>query len=449
MQRLVAHVFVACLLASVVGRTAVAEDPIPQKPAVKPPAVRPEEAAKNDFLVGDPVRYKNLTIFPVTSRIPRTENRFLTLDEGLKAGTVQVFEVGSQPPAAEQAAGSRPDHAPRRQDQAVAPPASTANANPAGPSPAGVLPSQPAPARQTANADPFGGGADEGPDVNRLMLLNKSDKPLYLMPGEVIYGGQQDRTIAVEAIIPPGKKPVAIDVFCVEQGRWSARTNEETAQAVARLADSSAPAPDAKTREKLAEEAKHGKFVAPAGSLSKAGRAAVQEAQDQGEVWSKVRQANAAAANESLSSDFAANYTDPKAIKQLQSYIDAMQSPVANGKQVVGAIVAVNGTVEAVDVFQSTPLFQKLWPKLLKADALDALAGANDKEAKKQATVDDARKFLNAAIEAGVAKKSDSPGGLVVTKRDSEKVMSFSAGMGGMGGGFGGADAVHSSGYKK
>jgi len=281
------------------------------------------------------------------------------------------------------------------------------------------------------------------------MLLNKSDKPLYLMPGEVIYGGQQNRTIAVEAIIPPGKKPVAIEVFCVEQGRWAARANEETAQAVARLADSSAPAPDAKTREKLAEEAKHGKFVAHAGSLSKAGRAAVQEAQDQGEVWSKVGQANAAAANESPSSDFAANYTDPKALKQLQSYIDAMQAPVANGKQVVGAIVAVNGIVEAVDVFQSTPLFQKLWPKLLKAHALDALAGASDKEVKKQATVDDARKFLSAAIEAGVAKKSNSPGGLVVTKRDSEKVMSFSAGMGGMGGGFGDADAVHSSGYKK
>ena len=71
--------------------------------------------------------------------------------------------------------------------------------------------------------------------------------------------------------------------------------------------------------------------------------------------------------------------------------------------------------------FQSTPLFQKLWPNLVKADALDALAGANDQEAKKQATVDDARKVPNAAIEAGVAKKSDSPGGLVVTRRDSEE----------------------------
>ena len=97
MQRLVALVLLACLSASVVGRTAVAKDPPPQS-ADKSSTVRPAEAAKSDFLVGDPVRYQNLTVFPVSSRLPRTEDRFLTLDEGLKAGTVQVFEVGSQPP---------------------------------------------------------------------------------------------------------------------------------------------------------------------------------------------------------------------------------------------------------------------------------------------------------------------------------------------------------------
>ena len=106
---------------------------------------------------------------------------------------------------------------------------------------------------------------------------------------------------------------------------------------------------------------------------------------------------------------------------------------MTNCKQVVGAIVAVNGTVEAVDVFQSTPLFQKLWPKLLKGHALDALAGIQEKDqgknagktAQKQATVDDARKFLDAAMQAGVAKKTDSPGGLVVTKRDWRRSCRF------------------------
>ena len=283
--------------------------------------------------------------------------------------------------------------------------------------------------------------------MNRLMLINKSDKPLYLMPGEVIYGGQQDRTIAEEAIIPPGKKPVAINVFCVEQGRWAVRGSVETSEAIGRLAVSSEQAPDAKAREKLAEEAQHGKFVAHAGSLNKAGRVAVQEGKGQQEVWNQVGKANAATPIENASSDFAANYTDPQTLKQLQAYIDAVQSPVASQKQVVGAIVAVNGKVEAVDVFQSTPLFKKLWPKLLKSHAFDASAVARKPEAGKQATVADAREFLRTAMEAGVAKRTDSPGGLVVTKRDSEQVMSFSAGMGGMGGGFG--EAVHSSGYKK
>ena len=35
-------------------------------------------------------------------------------------------------------------------------------------------------------------------------------------------------------------------------------------------------------------------------------------------------------------------------------------------------IVAVNGRFEQIDVFESTPLFNKLWPKLLKSYALDA-----------------------------------------------------------------------------
>ena len=125
---------------------------------------------------------------------------------------------------------------------------------------------------------------------------------------------------------------------------------------------------------------------------------------------------------------------------------------MGNHRQVVGAIVAINGKVEAVDVFQSTPLFQKIWPKLLKSHALDAFDVAGEADAKKPCTLSDANEFLRTAMQASVEKKSNSQGGLVVTKRDSEKVMSFSAGMGGMGmGGMGGGfgESVHSSGYKK
>jgi hypothetical protein len=461
MQRLVALVLAACMFAGALGQSAAAKDPVaPQQPG-KPGAARPEEAAVGEFIVGDPVRYKNLIVFPVASKAPRNEDRYLTLDEGLKAGTVQVFEVGAEPGAAGQPAAApvanrparprvkaRPTPAGAAAEDPFAEPAPPERpagaASPPAPAPQQV---QPAPVQQTANGDPFTQGEQEGADVNRLMVLNQSDKPLYLMPGEIIYGGQQDRTIGEEAIIPPGKKPVAIDVFCVESGRWAAREETETSEALSRLASPSDQPLDAKARQKLAEEAKQGKFVAPAGSLNKGGRAAVQEGKGQAEVWKKVGEANASSGARSASDAFTANYTNPEVLKQLQAYVEALQRPVAGHRQVVGAIVAINGKAEAVDVFQATPLFQKVWPKLLKSHALDAFAVAREPDAEKTCTLSDAREFLRTAMQAAVEKKSEGKGGLVVTKRDSEKVMSFSAG--GMGGGMGFEDSVHSSGYKK
>ena len=249
----------------------------------------------------------------------------------------------------------------------------------------------------------------------------------------------------METIVLPGKKPMAIEVFCVEHGRWAARGETETTEALGRLADASSQPLDIQARQELAKEAKQGKFVAHAGSLNKAGRAAVQEGKGQQAVWDKVGETNASSGARSASGAFTANYTNPRLREQIQAYAKALERPVADHPQVVGAIVAINGKVEAVDVFQSTPLFKKLWPKLLKSHALDAFAAARQKDAQKLCTPKDASEFLRTAMQATVEKKSKSPGGLVVTKRESEKVMSFSAG--GMGGGFG--DAVHSSGYKK
>ena len=303
---------------------------------------------------------------------------------------------------------------------------------------------------QANNQAPADSEGLESADVNYLMIINRSTKPLYLMPGEIIFGGQQDRAIGQESIIPPGKKAVKIEVYCVESGRWAARDDAETEAAVDKLASPSDKPMDAKARKELAQEAKKGKFVAHAGNLSKDARVAVQSGQGQGAVWDNVGQANAASGIQTASDAFTANYTDPKVLKKLQAYVDKLQRPVAEHKQVVGAIVAINGKAEAVDVFQSTPLFEKLWPKLLKSHALDAFAVAEKPEAKKVCTPADARDFLLAAMQANVEKNSKGQGGLVVTKRDSEKVTSFSAGfggMGGMGGGFG--DSVHSSGYKK
>ena len=48
------------------------------KPSAKP------ASGSGGFMVGTPVRYKNLTIFPVLSKAELNSDRFITLDEGLR-----------------------------------------------------------------------------------------------------------------------------------------------------------------------------------------------------------------------------------------------------------------------------------------------------------------------------------------------------------------------------
>ena len=62
----------------------------------------------------------------------------------------------------------------------------------------------------------------DGAQVNRLVLVNNSKRPLLLLAGEIVTGGKQDRVIGKDRIVPPESDPVDLSVFCVEPGRWVA-----------------------------------------------------------------------------------------------------------------------------------------------------------------------------------------------------------------------------------
>jgi hypothetical protein len=395
-------------------------------------------AAVGDLIVGEPIRHRNLTVFPVSSRVPCDVDQYLTLGEGLQAGTVEVSELGADESAAPaRPRASRPQARPARPRAAAEDPF------------AEPIQVPPEPRRQPApTALQVGQSAA---DVNRLVVVNRSQKPLYLMPGEIIYGGQQDRVMGEEALIPADGKPVIVKVYCVEHGRWAYRSPGETEADVARLSNPSGPRLSPQQLRQKAAAARSGKFVAPAGNLHKQGRLAVQDSENQGEVWAKVGEANAATGATSRSGAFTANYTNPRVLQQIQGYLDQLQTPVSNGPQVVGAIAAIDGKVEAVDVFQSTPLFRKLWPKLLQSHALDAAKTAGRSKSEKVCGLEDAQAFLHSVLEANVEKQSSAPGGLQVTKRESPRVVSFSAAPAdaASGPGLGGFGGPHLSGFSK
>ncbi len=65
---------------------------------------------------------------------------------------------------------------------------------------------------------PFGANDDQNA-VNNLTVQNKSNETIYLMQGDVVTGGNQDRVIAENVVVPP-RTIRDISVFCVEKNRW-------------------------------------------------------------------------------------------------------------------------------------------------------------------------------------------------------------------------------------
>src|SRR5215510_2543864 len=61
--------------------------------------------------------------------------------------------------------------------------------------------------------------------VNSLTFVNKAPQPVFLLAGEVILGGKQDRIIGRNTVIPANTTQ-EVPVYCVEHGRWTGETKE-------------------------------------------------------------------------------------------------------------------------------------------------------------------------------------------------------------------------------
>jgi hypothetical protein len=59
------------------------------------------------------------------------------------------------------------------------------------------------------------------------------------------------------------------------------------------------------------------------------------------------------------------------------AYLQALSGILQNKSDVIGYVFAINGHVNSADVYASRALFAKLWPKLLKASAVEAVAELN------------------------------------------------------------------------
>jgi hypothetical protein len=197
---------------------------------------------------------------------------------------------------------------------------------------------------------------ERGAEVNRLVLVNNSEHPLILLAGEIVTGGKQDRVVGKDRIVPPKSDPIDLAVFCVEPGRWVA-TKYDFGSFQTQMAQPSV------RRSAMADK-------------------------DQQKVWAEVHASAAAMAAPAAPAtqralESTSSYARVMGNAEVKQRVDAVAAPLEQSYQgliralrdrnAVGVVVAINDQIIWADLFASTGLLEKYWPKLIRSYAAEAL----------------------------------------------------------------------------
>lgn len=174
-----------------------------------------------------------------------------------------------------------------------------------------------------------------GGTVNQVHIANHAAKPLLLLAGEVILGGQQDRILGKDTVVAPGEE-MALQVFCVEHGRWNGRAQ----------------------------------FTHTGGFVEGKARSKAKFANDQQGVWNEVAKKTGALKADSATGTYRTIATGEKgeeAVKPYREKLTKALDALPESKKMIGFVAAVNGRVSQVEKFADPQLFASYRDRLLDA----------------------------------------------------------------------------------
>ena len=202
--------------------------------------------------------------------------------------------------------------------------------------------------------------------VPAVVIKNIGVKAIFIMAGEIIIGGKQDRMVSFDILIPGGKE-VQVEVRCVEHGRW------------------------------------HGKSVefSSGGAVGSKGVRNALQFKEQTDVWAEVSKKCAEIDVASQSGTYGAILSSDEVEKRSKPFLDAMKQNLKDDGM-VGMIMALNGEVVCVDIFANPKFFAEIKDKLLKAYVLDAIS--TEEKNTKIASKKEILAFFNELKEAKTAE---------------------------------------------
>ncbi len=244
----------------------------------------------------------------------------------------------------------------------------------------------------------------ETSEVNELEVENLSKEfDVFIQSGDIVKGGKQDRILAVSIIIPARSGRVKIDSFCVESGRWTKRGNEDSTKFTS-------------SNDRI---------------VTKELKIAANASRSQQEVWNKVSEAQASLGRNvggsvagSSASSLQLSLEDKKVVANVDEYVKQLRNIVDGKSDVIGYAFAVNGQINSADIYVSNGLFKKLWPKMLKASATEAVAASRGIRLANPVKAEAVKGFLDDAEKAKPTNdRSASAGARLLTREDKDNVM--------------------------
>jgi hypothetical protein len=183
--------------------------------------------------------------------------------------------------------------------------------------------------------------------VGALWIDNQSDRPLFLQEGERLVGGKQDRTIITSLVIPSKSGKTSVPTFCVEHSRWVEGDKGK----------------------------KFGFSVNPA-LAPKGVRGAAKVEGSQGRVWSCVA-AQKDSAHKMLkcpntNSSVNEMLDAPQVQRISEEYAADLEKALSENSDAVGMAIVYGGQIEEVNLYPNRALFRKLFPRLVRAYAVQA-----------------------------------------------------------------------------
>ena len=181
-----------------------------------------------------------------------------------------------------------------------------------------------------------------GGTVNTLKLSNLGKDTIYIMAGEVVLGGKQDRAIGQELILPPGAKDVQVKVFCVEHHRWSQGSDGT-------------------------------KFNGYYGIAGNQVRKKVVVDKNQSQVWAKVDEAHGKAGVSSSTSSFKDIKKSEDYMKTMGDYKEYYLPKLKAVENLLGFVIVSGDKIMGLEAFATEHLMKQQLDKLLESYATEAM----------------------------------------------------------------------------